>query len=290
LPPSLVSSSLWELIWRGEVNNDTLAAVRAGKPAQPAERADDPGRDQASRKRYGRTHRYRPVAGSGRWALLPGRDAAAIGSSAMLEALARQILLRYGMVSREIFQLENRPVPWHSLYEKLVQLEWRGEIRRGYFVRGFSGMQFALPEAADLLRSDGRWESNGRMALINTCDPANLYGAASPLPVLHPFFPDWRLLRHPNNFLVLQNGVPILAIEARGERLTPLRDLSHEEKQGAISLLPEILFDPGNWRRIRGIRVEEWNGAPVRKSEIAGYLKEAGFRDEFKMMILERPI
>ncbi|MFZ5515301.1 MAG: DEAD/DEAH box helicase [Candidatus Zhuqueibacterota bacterium] len=290
LPPSLVSSSLWELIWRGEVNNDTLAAVRAGKPAQPAERADDPARDQASRKRYGRTHRYRPVAGSGRWALLPGRDAAAIGSSAMLEALARQILLRYGMVSREIFQLENWPVPWRSLYEKLVQLEWRGEIRRGYFVRGFSGMQFALPEAADLLRSDGRRESNGHMALINTCDPANLYGAASPLPVLHPFFPDWRLLRHPNNFLVLQNGVPILAIEARGERLTPLRDLSHEEKQSAISLLPDILFDPGNWRRIRGIRVEEWNGAPVRKSEIAGYLKQAGFRDEFKMMILERPI
>jgi len=290
LPPSLISSSLWELIWRGEVHNDTLAAIRAGKPAQPAESADALIRGQTVKKHYGRTHRYRPVAGSGRWALLPGRDATVIGSSEWLEAIARQMLLRYGMVCREIFQMENWPTPWHSLYEKLVQLEWRGEIRRGYFVRGFSGMQFALPEAVDRLRSNGRRESNGHMVLINTCDPANLYGAASPLPALHPFSPEWRLLRHPNNFLVLHNGIPILAIEARGERLTPLRDLSHEEKQQAVSLLPDILFDPGNWRRIRGIRVEEWNGAPVRKSEIAGYLKDVGFRDEFKMMILERQL
>lgn len=293
LSPSLVSASLWEMIWSGEVTNDTFAAVRAGKPAQPVEqmsRTEMSGKSLSYRKRYGRTHRYRPVAGAGRWALLPRLEEGEIQQYEMLDVLTRQLLQRYGMVCREIYQMENWPLPWHAMYEKLVQLEWRGEIRRGYFVKGFSGMQFALPEAADLLRSKKNSNTNGQMLLLNTYDPANLYGAASTLPVLHPFLPDWRLLRHPNNYLVLKNGVPVLAIEAKGERVTPLRDLSHEEKQEAVLIIPQLLFDPGNWRRIRSVRIEEWDGKPVRNSEIAPYLKEAGFRDEFKMMILERRI
>ena len=102
--------------------------------------------------------------------------------------------------------------------------------------------------------------------------------------------PEWRLLRHPNNYLILQNGLPILAIENKGTRLTPLRDLSAEEKIDALKLLPKLLDDPGGWRRIRSIKVEYWDDQPVRNSEIDGYLKELGFRDEFKAFVLERKL
>ncbi len=197
------------------------------------------------------------------------------------------------MICREIYELENFHIPWRSIYETLVRLEWRGEIRRGYFVKGFSGLQFAVPKAADEIMNlhqnkPGYNGESNPLILINTSDPANLYGAASPLPLLHPMNPDWRLLRHPNNYLILKNGLPLLAIESKGARLTPLRNLSLEEIKEALNLLPQLLDDPAGWRRIRSIKVEFWDGDPVRNSESSDYLKKIGFRDEFKMMVLER--
>jgi hypothetical protein len=88
--------------------------------------------------------------------------------------------------------------------------------------------------------------------------------------------------------LILKNGLPILAIESKGARLTPLRDLSSEEKKEVLNLLPQLLYDPAGWRRIRSIKVEFWDGQPIRNSEVADYLTELGFRDEFKVMVLER--
>ncbi|MDZ7262880.1 MAG: hypothetical protein ONB05_12345, partial [candidate division KSB1 bacterium] len=300
LPPSTCANALWEMIWRGEVTNDTLAVVRAGRPL-----AKDPRpypyqqnarwvRQRVSGNLW-TSGRYRPVAGSGRWSLLPQPQG---GGEATIEILARQLLQRYGLICRELYSLEGWTIPWRLLYETLVRLEWRGEIRRGYFVKGFSGAQFALPQAADELMAYSQKKPgclspedfSEQMLLINACDPVNLYGAASPLPLLHPLNPDWRFLRHPGNYLVLKNGLPVLAIEAKGSRLTPLRDLSAEEKREALSLLPQLLDDPGGLHRIRSLKVESWDGQPVRNSEIVEYLKEMGFRDEFKVMVLERGV
>ncbi len=299
LPPSVCTAALWEMIWLGEVTNDTFAVVRAGKPPLSLSRKhiySERTFHRDTSRRFGRTHRYRPIPGSGRWSLLPLRQDDESAKSETVEALSRQLLQRYGMLCHEIYRLENWHIPWHQIYETLVRFEWRGEIRRGYFVKGFSGVQFALPQAADELMSfqqsqpgyDSTNESSNSMILINTCDPANLYGAASPLPLLHSINPDWRLLRHPNNYLIIKDGIPILAIEAKGSRLTPLRDLSSDNLKEALNLLPQLLDDPAGWRRIRSIKVEFWDSLPVRSTEIADLLKGIGFRDDFKAMVLER--
>lgn len=293
LAPSTCAAALWELIWLGEVTNDTFAVIRAGKPPFTLDQFSEKMPQRSPYRRMGRTHRYRPVPGSGRWSLLRQPNEAENIQPQFIEALANQLLHRYGMICREIYELENWHIPWRSIYDTLVRLEWRGEIKRGYFVKGFSGLQFARPKAADELinlqqhQPENKAESDS-LILINASDPANLYGAASPLPLLHPMNPDWRLLRHPNNYLILKNGLPILAIESKGARLTPLRDFSSDEIQNALNLLPQLFDDPAGWRRIRSIKVEFWNGQPVRNSEVADYLKELGFRDEFKIMVLEK--
>jgi ATP-dependent Lhr-like helicase len=293
LAPSTCAAALWELIWLGEVTNDTFAVIRAGKPPFSLDQFTEKMPRRNPYRRIGRTHRYRPVPGSGRWSLLTQPSDTENIQLQFIETIANQLLQRYGMICREIYELENCHIPWRSIYETLVRLEWRGEIRRGYFVKGFSGLQFAVPKAADEIMNlhqnkPGYNGESNPLILINTSDPANLYGAASPLPLLHPMNPDWRLLRHPNNYLILKNGLPLLAIESKGARLTPLRDLSLEEIKEALNLLPQLLDDPAGWRRIRSIKVEFWDGEPVRNSESSDYLKKIGFRDEFKMMVLER--
>jgi len=295
LLPSAIHATLWEMVWSGEITNDTFAVIRAGKPAAIEHERMLTGARAYPQRPFRSAHRYRPLESRGRWSLLPTNDETAPNDSELVEILARQLLLRYGLLCREIYELEHWQTPWRTLYEKLVQLEWRGEIQRGYFVKGLSGLQFALPRAADELMAYSQGKKTGKIddseeqiILLNACDPANLYGAASPLPLLHPLKPDWRLLRHPNNYLILRNGIPLLTIEAKGARLTSLRDLSPDDLQTALHLLPQLLTDPAGWHRIRSIKVESWNDQPVRNSEIAAHLKTLGFRDEFKVLVLEK--
>ncbi len=265
-PPSTLRRALWELIWQGEVTNDSFVVVRGGRPSI-----------RPLRQGYGRRGRYRPFGG--RWILLPKPT-----FPPDLELLARQLLKRYGVVFRELYELEGWVIPWRELYQIFSRLEWRGEVHRGYFVRGFSGAQFALPRAAAELKGDNS-EDNPPL-LINSCDPANLYGAASPLPLLHPANPRQKFLRTPSNYLILQDGFPLLTIE--GSKLTSWQELTTDQKREVLGLLPQLLEDAGGLKRLRSLKVEYWNGQPVRRSEIFPLLKELGFRDEYKAMVLYR--
>ena len=124
-----------------------------------------------------------------------------------------------------------------------MRLEWRGEIRRGYFVKGFSGIQFALPVVADQLLALHRQKTDdAEIVLINSCDPANLYGAGAPLAIQHPLHGDWQFRRQPQNYLILRGGIPLLAIEGLGKRLTPLQTLSDKQLKGVLAMLPTIVL------------------------------------------------
>ena len=98
---------------------------------------------------------------------------------------ARQLLQCYGVVTREALEnLEESGWDWAALYAQLQILEMRGEVRRGYFVQGLPGVQFALPEAVERLRDWTRPDAPGaeELVLLNACDPANLFGPALPGP------------------------------------------------------------------------------------------------------------
>lgn len=281
---------LWDLVWDGEVTNDSLRVLRGGRPKDVlAELSSNEFGRQARWERHtwmARQPGKRPASG-GRWSRLPEMTNEL--TEELLETYIRMLLLRYGMLCRELFELEASPLPWQPVFGLLVRLEWRGEIRRGYFVKGFSGIQFALPVVADqLLALHATKTPDPEIILINSCDPANLYGAGAPLALQHPVHGDWQFRRQPQNYLILRGGIPVLAVESLGKRLTPLQSLTDDELKSMLTLLPQILNDPAGLGQKRWLKIELWDGQPVRKSPAAPLLEQLGFRNEFTQMVLER--
>ena len=165
----------------GLVTNDRFDPMRPGADATLTALAE------ASRDRAGgRSLRIRPrrsIAGQaeGRWSRLELRPA---DPEARLLAWAGLLLDRYGVLSREVVAMEPSAPGWGELAPLLARAEWRGEVRRGYFVEGLSGVQYASEEAAaELARLAARPEAASPVILISTVDPANLYGAGAPLDV-----------------------------------------------------------------------------------------------------------
>jgi ATP-dependent Lhr-like helicase len=161
---SEVEDGLWELVAGGRVTADGFENLRA---------LIDPKR----RRGEGRGRTARPRHAAGRWALLETRAA---GTD--VEFFARVLLDRWGVVFRDVLARETLAPPWRSLLVVLRQWEARGEIRGGRFVSGFSGEQFARPEAVELLRDVRRNGCQGEEIEIALADPLNLTGVILPGP------------------------------------------------------------------------------------------------------------
>jgi len=266
-PPSRVAAALWSLVRSGRVTNDSLAPVWAGRPHKALWRS--------GRRRTGGW-----VGAAGRWSAFASVHETITSEKA--ERIAHRLLDRYGLLCRETLALERSPIPWATLYPVLSRLEWQGAVERGLFVTELSGSQFALREAAqELVRSRPATPP----ILLNTCDPANLYGTSSPFPVRTKSGEPHALRRRPTNFLILQHGRPTVAIENRGERLTPLVALARDERRACLSLLPQLIDDAP---RPKSIRVKQWAGAPVGSSDVAQDLEALGFMVEDQALIYYR--
>ncbi|MBC7169470.1 DEAD/DEAH box helicase [Candidatus Bipolaricaulota bacterium] len=248
IPAVRCASLLWELARVGRVTHDGLAPLQAGPPpARPGKARVWPG-------------------GGGRWSLVP------VPSGPLTDGergcLVRLLLSRYGILSRGILALDGAAAPWSEVYPLLRRLEWRGELARGAFVDGLAGAQFAWAEVLPQLERGGEG-----YALVPASDPAVLYGAGAPFPVVSPSHPEWRLRRGPGTYLVLRGGAPILAVEGAGERLTPLGELAPDALRHALALLPALVAGP-----LRRLRVRTWNGASVLGSPIERVLNDLGFQ------------
>src|SRR5688572_6646201 len=193
-----VELALGELVGRGRVTSDSFAGVRALITSR--------------RRREKLRHYRRPlidVDDAGRWSL-PRRvtvpaDASALSDPAV-DHIARVLLRRYGVVFRKLLERENGLPPWRELFYVYRRMEARGEIRGGRFVSGFAGEQFALPEAADLLRTVARDSATERVS-ISAADSLNLVGIVTPgerVPALT------------GNRVLFEQGLP-LARQAGGE-------------------------------------------------------------------------
>jgi ATP-dependent Lhr-like helicase len=158
--PGEVEQGLWELVSAGLVTCDGFAGLRGLVEPPPRHRPRRPGH------------------GGGRWALL--RPAAATAPA--LEPLARQLLQRWGVLMRDLLSREAAAAPWRELLPVLRAMEARGEVRGGRFVAGFSGEQFALPEAVEALRAVRRAPREGERVELSAADPLNLAGILLPGP------------------------------------------------------------------------------------------------------------
>jgi len=190
-----VEEALGELVALGIVTSDSFGGLRAllRKPAS--------GRRRQRAMMFG-------MESAGRWALArrgqPRREA---GPGAV-EHLARILLLRYGVVFWRLLEREAPWLPpWRDLLRVYRRLEARGEIRGGRFVAGFSGEQFALPDAIGMLREIRRKPASGSWVSLSGADPLNLAGVLTPGP---------KLAALTGNRLLYRDGLPV-ALYAGGE-------------------------------------------------------------------------
>jgi ATP-dependent helicase Lhr and Lhr-like helicase len=201
-----VEEALAELVALGLVVSDSFAGLRA-LLVPSAERKPIFG---GPRRR--RTATF-GIENAGRWALAPRarppRGIAQSGAGAdAVEHIARVLLRRYGVVFWRLLDREaNWLPPWRDLLRIYRRLEGRGEIRGGRFVAGFSGEQFALPEAIAQLREARRMPPSGEWLSVSGADPLNLVGVVTPGP---------RLAALTGNRLLYRDGIPI-ALFAAGE-------------------------------------------------------------------------
>jgi ATP-dependent helicase Lhr and Lhr-like helicase len=269
-----VLEALWDLVWAGELTNDTPAALRAfvGEREARSER-----RGRAARFR---SRRHSPPSGAGRWSRLsPPRKSPSSAEQAL--ARAEQLLRRHGVLTRDGVMAEDVPGGFATLYPVLRQLEDAGRIRRGYFVLGLGGSQFAHPGALDRLRalrdsglvSGSDPDSDPEGIVLASTDPANPYGAALPWPPSRAA----RSMRAAGAHVVLVEGF-LAAFVARGEREihTYLPESEPQRSRAARSLALAL----GHWAARTGRSALGWARAddqPLSASPLAPFLREAGF-------------
>jgi ATP-dependent Lhr-like helicase len=201
---------------------------------------------------------------------------------------AVQLLDRYGIVARELYRREEL-LPWALIASELQRMEMRGEIRRGYFVEGLSGMQFGLPSAVEELRRLHSGTSSASVPLlVNACDPANPFGPGIPLPQ-EASAGEPRLVRVPSNYVVFHRGTPLLFVENYGLRLWTLAEATEENMKNSLRIFLGVLQLPEQIRPVKAVRVEHCDGIRPAQHRFAPVLRDLGFtRDRNQTMVYER--
>jgi ATP-dependent helicase Lhr and Lhr-like helicase len=249
-----IIEALWDLVWAGEVTGDAFAAVRATVSGASRRRGgastSRPKRSSGAltrpRPRPGQISALGPPRGQGRWSLVE-RELGARGEAGATEAgvaVAGLLLERHGILTREAVRGEGVPGGFAGIYPVLRAMEESGRIRRGYFVAGMGGAQFALPGAVDRLRSlrQPTRSEEGAVVVLAATDPANVLGLSLPWPVKGP-------ARVAGAYVVLVSGVPSAYLERGGRGLVALRPLDGRWEEQAVAALSSLVAE-GHWSRL----------------------------------------
>jgi ATP-dependent Lhr-like helicase len=269
ISPEELQEALWDLVWAGEVTGDAFAPLRS--PRLTLARAQ---RDQL---RAGRARRFsarrRGGAGGavqGRWSLTASLLRGEIDPAARRRATAELLLERQGILTREGVLAEGLAGGFSAIYSELVQLETLGVARRGYFVEGLGGAQFALPGAVERVRAQSDREA--RPLVLSAVDPAQPYGATLP-------WPESRSTRRPARaagaHVVLAAGEPVLYLERGGRALQTLVPADDERLEPALDVLVEAV----RAGRIKRLALEKVDGESALASPLGPALVAHGFQE-----------
>jgi ATP-dependent Lhr-like helicase len=285
-PDRDVLDALWDLVWAGEVTNDTFAPLRALRWKRPARDA---------RRRPGRLTSLGPPEAAGRWSLVqPGADREDDGSAPptprpspteRLHATALALLDRHGVVTREAVATEGVEGGYAAVYPVLRALEEAGRIRRGYFVDGLGAAQFALAGALERLRAvrePARSPVEREAYLLAAADPANPCGAAVPWPRRGE--DDRRpLQRAAGAYVAIVDGAAALYLERGGATIQTLPASDDPEiAEAAVRSLGALVAD----RRVRELIVTKIDGIPVNESPFRERLLAGGFVQGYRGLTL----
>jgi ATP-dependent Lhr-like helicase len=279
-----VLSALWDLVWAGEVTNDSLAPVRAlvegasrsSRSRRPPRGVRGPRLGGRARPQVGGLTRMGPPSAAGRWALVAPLLESRPTSTEIAHAQALQLLERHGVLTREAVLAEGIEGGFAAVYPVLKALEERGQVRRGYFVAGLGAAQFAVPGAVDRLRSSREPGDDDLTAtVLAATDPAQPYGAALPWPQS-----TGRPARAAGAQVVLVGGEPVGYLERGGRSLVSF-DSAHRHPHWADALAE--LVKNG---RVRKLEIGKIDGAPAAESPLADHLRAAGFVDAYRGLTL----
>jgi ATP-dependent Lhr-like helicase len=291
---SELQDALWDLVWAGEITNDVFQPLRAGR-SKLAAATPPPAPMQARnvelrRRRAGSFSSRRRAATAvqvqGRWSLTSGlfAAAAAVDPSMRRRAVGELLLERYGVLTREHVLAEGIPGGFSGIYPELGSLETLGTARRGYFVEGLGGAQFALPGAIERLRE--RPGLDDPPLVLAAVDPAQPYGALLPWPTRPGAGNDAEGLgarrsrgpaRVAGAYVVLMAGEPVLYLERGGKGLLTLVPAEDERLPPALeALAAHVRSGRGSVRRIA---LEKVDGEAAVASTLESELIAVGFQE-----------
>jgi ATP-dependent Lhr-like helicase len=280
-----ILAALWQLVWAGLVTNDTfqplraIAAARRPKSARPAARLTI-------------------AQAAGRWSTVAALLQPPLPDTQRAHARALALLERYGVVSREAAIAEATPGGFAPLAQVMRAMEEVGKIRRGFFVEGLTGAQFALPGAVERLRDARDADSADEDATLTLAavDPANPYGALLPWPTTVGGRVDTEgdggdssevvapPRRAPGARVVLVGGVLVFFVDRSGRHLRVFSDDGAAVAAG-VSGLRRV----ADRRRPRQLRVDTINHTPALRCPFLPALRAAGFRLEPGAIVLDPP-
>ncbi len=251
---------LHEWMWEGRITNDTFFPLRSL------------GKTRSRRGRRGANAKY----AGGRWSLVENLLDPSISDTERAHARVMTLLERYGLVSRAAAQFEEIPGGYGSIYPVLREMEERGRLRRGHFVEGLSGLQFALAGAIERLRAHR--QAPGETRALLAVDPANPYGAILPWPETSH---GGRPRRVPGAWVILHEGRLALYMEKGGRTLLTFGAL--EAPEVARSVLEALMRLPR--RRPHRLRIAAIDDRPSVESPLFELLRELGFFAEASTMV-----
>jgi ATP-dependent helicase Lhr and Lhr-like helicase len=313
--PDAVLDALWDLVWAGLITNDTFAALRAlgarrrpwrgrrgGAASDDVASGGDGGDD--GRGIPGFRPRPRPVrrmprgwwraqqlrAGSfigGRWSLvreLAGREPS---TTERAHAWAALLLERHGLVARETAGIEALGGGFGGVQGVLRSMEEAGRVRRGYFVEGLGGAQYAYPGIVERLRRERDAPEEGVAIALAATDPANPYGWLLPWPALSDEdgaggAEGLGARRAAGAAVVLLDGEPALYLDRNGRRLRAFAGVAEERLAAALPALRAV----ARCRPSRTLAVEQVGAQPAIRSRLAPLLKAAGFESDYRSLRL----
>ena len=204
-------------------------------------------------------------------------------------ALAQTLLARHGVVTREAAQAEGIAGGFSAVYAVLKAMEDAGRVRRGYFVAGLGGAQFALPGAEERLRSFREASQEPLTLVLAATDPANPYGAALPWP-RRDGDGDARPQRAAGAQVVLHDGA-LIGWLGRGEQnLMAFLPAEEPARSTAARALAQALAGQVDQGRRKAFLIERVDGEDVAASPLAPFLKQAGFTAGIKGYLKRAPL
>ena len=278
-----VLAALWDLVWAGEVTNDTLAPLRAFLGGNRGSRPTTRSASRIGRPRPGRLTRIGPPAGAGRWSLVAPLLQPRPTSTESAHLYALQMLERHGVVTREAVLAEGTVGGFASIYGVLKTMEERGQVRRGYFIDGLGAAQFAMPGAIDRLRDQRSTDAldlhpaDAPPALVLAAtDPAQPYGATLAWPQT-----TGRPTRSAGALVVVSEGRALAWCDPRSHQLVAFGHATTDRSwvQALIALVKD--------GRRRQLEIRKINGADAYEyPEIVEMLKENGFVESYRGLVL----